>query len=104
MSKGKCYQGSINVSKLIDMLELGDSSFVKLGNGEVHFNFKQWVNEEPDNYNNLINIKSDPLNKDNKPFFAGNCKNYNANKLKPISIDNKELINKAKEGVNKISF
>lgn len=104
MAKAKRYEGSFNVSKFLELLESGDSSFVKLGNGEVHFNYLLWLNEQPDNYNNLITIKSDPLSKDNKSVFIGNGKNYNTFKSNPASLDNKELILITKEAINKLKF
>jgi len=81
----KNYYGSIDFSKLLEKAKAGDKAFSKADNGKIYMNVSFWVNEEPDQYGNVVSFQSsfkDATKEDR--FYFGNAKLGAAKENKPV--------------------
>jgi hypothetical protein len=87
---GKPMHGSICLTDLGDAFKAGHSAFNKSEkNGKVYANIAVWMNDEPDQYGNILsfqlNSKKDAA--DDKVYF-GNAKLPDAGKVAPAQKSN----------------
>lgn len=74
--KGKILQGSICFTDLMKEAKAGNKSFSRGKNGKVYFNFTQFINDEPDKYDNDSSLLLNPPkeNRDDEKIYFGNAK------------------------------
>ena len=97
---GKLFYGSINLTKMMDEAKKLHSAFNKSQkNLNVYANVSVWLNDEPDEYGNVMSIKlsatKEALQKDAEQgkIYIGNCKESEEKAPTPISEkDAKSLI------------
>lgn len=74
------FYGSINLTKILDAAKEKHSAFVKAENGNIYCNISAWLNDEPDQFDNIMSIKlaakKEHLEKEPEAgkIYIGNCK------------------------------
>jgi len=76
MSNGKLYTGSINLNKV------NKNKLFTSKKNEVWLNISIWLNENVDEYGNVISIQQQ-TKKDEKVIYIGNAKEYVKDKPTP---------------------
>lgn len=85
------FYGSINVTELLDQAKEKHSAFQKGTNGKVYANISVWLNDEPDQYGNMMALKlsatNEHLEKDREAgkIYIGNCKLSDKQAPEPLS-------------------
>lgn len=91
----RLFYGSLSVTDLIAHLKEKHTAFVKGQNGKVYCNISIWLNEEPDQYDNVMSIKLSATkeaieaDKEQGKVYIGNCKE-SENITKPINTKDAE--------------
>lgn len=84
---GQSFQGSINFSRVLEAAKKGNSAFSKGKDGTLYFNATIWLNEEADQYGNIMSVQLNPKKdspKEDRPYI-GNAKAYTP-KETPIEV------------------
>lgn len=80
----KSFYGSVNLTDLIELARKKHSSFNKAQNGKIYCNITVWLNDQPDQYGNVISIQAssqkEMVGKEDK-FYLGNCKPSKVQKI-----------------------
>jgi hypothetical protein len=98
------FYGSINITDLMDHLKEKHSAFVKGQNGKIYCNISVWLNEEPDQYDNIMSIKlsatKEAIEKDKEQgkIYIGNCKENEAT-TKPINTNDSKQFDSIMDGL-----
>jgi len=79
------FYGSICITDILDALKNKHSAFSKGKNGKIYMNATVWLNEQVDDFGNIMSAQCNPAkdSKDQK-FYIGNFKKSN-NTPKPVS-------------------
>lgn len=90
----KLFYGSINVTELLDKAKELHSAFSKSNkNQKVYANISVWLNDEPDQYGNVMSIKlsatKEALQKDEEQgkVYIGNCKESEEKPPAPLTAN-----------------
>lgn len=84
------FYGSINITELLERAKEKHSAFVKGNNGKIYANISVWLNDEPDQYDNVMSIKlsatKEAIAKDAEQgkIYIGNCKE-SENQQQPLN-------------------
>jgi len=79
------FYGSICVTDILEKLKTKHSSFSKGRNGKIYMNTTVWLNEEQDEFGNIMSAQANPAKDVKEPkFYIGNFKKSN-NQTKPVS-------------------
>lgn len=77
----RLFYGSIDLTKLLEQAKEKHTAFVKApSNGHIYANINVWLNDEPDEYDNMMGIKLSPTkaaiekDPDTAKIYIGNCK------------------------------
>ena len=76
----RLFYGSININEVVERLKQQHSAFVKGQNGKYYCNVSLWLNDEPDQYGNVLSIKLSATaktleeDKEQGKIYIGNCK------------------------------
>lgn len=78
------HYGSICITEILDRLKSKHSAFYKGKNGKIYMNTTIWLNEQVDEYGNIMSAQANPA-KDAKDqrFYIGNFKKSES--AKPVS-------------------
>lgn len=93
----KLYYGSINLSELIEQAKEKHTAFNKGNNGKIYANISVWLNDEPDQYDNIMSIKlaakkeAIAANPDTGKIYIGNCKE-SENQSTPLNSKDTALL------------
>lgn len=86
----KLLTGSLCLTEIIEKAKAGHSAFTKASNGKVYFNFLQWLNAEPDKFNNnsSLQLNSTKEKKDEEgKCYIGNAKYMEAKQAEAVKAD-----------------
>lgn len=85
------FYGSICITDILEKLKMKHSAFSKGKNGKIYMNTTVWLNEQTDDYGNIMSIQSNP-GKDSRDqkFYIGNMKKSDSGQ-KPLT--DKDLTN-----------
>lgn len=75
--ENKLMTGSLCLTDIVEKAKAGHSAFTKAKNGKIYFNFLQWLNAEPDQYqnNSSLQLNSTKEKKDEEgKCYIGNAK------------------------------
>lgn len=91
----KLFYGSICIDTIMEQGKAKHSAFQKGKNGKIYANISVWLNDEPDEYDNVMSLKlsasKEALEKDKEQgkIYIGNCKESD-NTTTPINTKDSE--------------
>lgn len=74
----KKYYGLTNLSKLIKAAKGKDPSMFRHENGDIFVKTTVWINDEPDEYGQILKTVTNPGDKETKKIYFGNFKEAEA--------------------------
>lgn len=84
----KHFYGSICLTEILESSKSGHPAVVKGSNGKIYVNVSAWLNDTPDQYNNVMNMQlSMPKDRqDLSKIYIGNFKESQPKEPQPVSI------------------
>ena len=93
--KFQMLSGSMCLTDILAQAKLGHSAFSRAKNGKVYFNFTQFVNEEPDQFENhsslLLNSKDKEKSVEEGKIYIGRAKKIESTGGAPLEANAPDL-------------
>lgn len=84
--ENRLFLGSICLSELNEQARKKNPAFTKAENGKIYVNVNLWINEEPDQYDNVAQLQlSKPKDSKEKTIYIGNFKLPKKKEPEPIT-------------------